>query len=500
MALLRRWGALTKARAHTNRLSSRANAYAAAASSQVETVGAGGGRSSSASSVVKKQQSASEEKVKMIDLNPPRGTRDFLPAEMRVQKWLFSKFAQVSEMYGFDEIMAPVLENEALFTRKGGEEITQQLYNFTDKGDRPVSLRPELTPSLARIVLKQGKGAIYPLKYYAIGQCWRYERMTRGRRREHYQWNMDVVGVSDVSAEAELIAALVTFMQRVGLSDKDVGIKISTRSLLAEVLAAAGVPDDAFVPVCIAVDKLDKVGEEKVREELAAVGVPDSAATQILAALKVTSLEDMQELLGESTKALDELTELFRMLDARGMSDWLVFDPSVVRGLSYYTGVVFEGFDRKGELRAIFGGGRYDRLMSTYGGEDIPCAGFGFGDAVIMELLSERNLMPSDAEIRRVLGIPETIVVSATSEAMFDAAGTVAEKLRCRQADAADGVTRVDLVLEKKKKLKWIFKLCDRVAASTLYLVGEKEWADGQKVVKKDLATGEQEAIALDEL
>merc|ERR1719199_398103 len=224
------------------------------------------------------------------------------------------------------------------------------------------------------------------------------------------------------------------------------------------------------------------------------------AAEKLLATLELSSLEALEAVLGAESAAVLELKEFFALLDAYGLTDWAVLDLSVVRGLAYYTGVVFEGFDRKGELRAIFGGGRYDRLMSTYGGEDIPCAGFGFGDAVIMELLSERNLMPSDAEIRRVLGIPETIVVSATSEAMFDAAGTVAEKLRCRQADAADGVTRVDLVLEKKKKLKWIFKLCDRVAASTLYLVGEKEWADGQKVVKKDLATGEQEAIALDEL
>merc|ERR1719473_763281 len=461
-----------------------------------------GGRSSAAVTAPNAKADAKEPpQAQLIDVQPPRGTRDFLPSDMRMQRWLFAQFARTSEMYGFDEIMAPVLESEALFTRKGGEEISQQLYNFVDKGDRAVALRPELTPSLARLVLKQGKGAVFPLKYYAIGQCWRYERMTRGRRREHYQWNMDVVGVSDVSAEAELIAALVSFLKRVGLTAGDVGIKVSTRGLLMEVLSAAGVPEASFVPVCICVDKLDKIGEEKVREELAAVGVPDDAATQILRALDVKSLEEMEALLGgDGGLALAQLKELFRMLDVRGASDWLVFDPSVVRGLSYYTGVVFEGFDRKGELRAIFGGGRYDRLMSTYGGEDVPCAGFGFGDAVIVELLKERDLLPSDEDIRKTLGIPDTAVVCATSEATFDAAGAVADKLRERLAKTDGPVTKVDLVLEKNKKLKWVFKLCDRAVASTLYLVGEKEWENDKRVVRKDLATGEQEEVRFDDL
>ena len=171
-----------------------------------------------------------------------------------------------------------------------------------------------------------------------------------------------------------------------------------------------------------------------------------------------------------------------------------------MRGLSYYTGVVFEGFDRKGELRAIFGGGRYDRLMSTYGGEDVPCAGFGFGDAVIVELLKERDLLPSDEDIRKTLGIPDTAVVCATSEATFDAAGAVADKLRERLAKTDGPVTKVDLVLEKNKKLKWVFKLCDRAVASTLYLVGEKEWENDKRVVRKDLATGEQEEVRFDDL
>ena len=181
-----------------------------------------------------------------IDLQPPKGTRDFPPEEMRQRSWLFGHFRECAKVFGFDEFDAPVLESEELFTRKAGEEITTQLYNFSDKGDRRVALRPELTPSFARLILQQGKSLALPAKWFAIGQCWRYERMTRGRRREHYQWNMDIVGVSGVEAEAELLAAITTFFKRVGVTSADVGIKVSSRKLLQEVLTRFGIDGEIF--------------------------------------------------------------------------------------------------------------------------------------------------------------------------------------------------------------------------------------------------------------
>lgn len=194
-----------------------------------------------------------------LDTNPTKGTRDFYPEDMRMRTWLFEQWRAVAKTYGFSEYDAPVLEAEALYTRKAGEEVTQQLYNFVDKGERAVALRPEMTPSLARMVMAKKGGIPLPLKWFAIPQCWRYERMTRGRRREHFQWNMDIWGVSGVEAEMELLSAMVTFFQRVGLTSEDVGIKVNSRLVIGEVLAELGIPEEKFAATCVLVDKLDKV-------------------------------------------------------------------------------------------------------------------------------------------------------------------------------------------------------------------------------------------------
>lgn len=262
---------------------------------------------------------------------------------MRLRNWLFGHFRDVSRQFGFKEIDAPVLESEELFVRKAGEEITEQLYNFEDKGGRRVALRPELTPSLARIILQKGASLPLPAKWFAVGQCWRYERMTRGRRREHYQWNMDIVGVEGIEAEAELLAAIVTFFQRVGLSSADVGIKISSRKVLQAVLSRFGVARESFGPVCVVVDKMEKIPRDEVVQQLAALGVAADAIEGILAALAIRSLDELQALLGEDSDAVRDLSRLFELAGAYGCEDWLVLDASVVRGLAYYTGAVFEG-------------------------------------------------------------------------------------------------------------------------------------------------------------
>lgn len=279
----------------------------------------------------------------LIDTQPPKGTRDFPPEDMRLRNWLFGHFRDVSRQFGFEEIDAPVLESEDLFVRKAGEEITEQLYNFEDKGGRRVSLRPELTPSLARLVLQKGSALPLPAKWFAVGQCWRYERMTRGRRREHYQWNMDIVGVEGVEAEAELLAAIASFFERVGLSSKDVGIKVSSRKVLQAVLARFGVSKENFGPVCVIVDKMEKIPRDDVIKQLAALGVAPEAIDGILSALAIRSLDELQALLGEESDAVKDLSKLFELAEAYGYRDWLVFDASVVRGLAYYTGTVFEG-------------------------------------------------------------------------------------------------------------------------------------------------------------
>jgi len=323
-----------------------------------------------------------------------RGTRDFYPEEMRLRNWLFDNFDDAALLHGFEEYDAPVLEHEELYTRKQGEEITQQLYNFQDKGDRKVALRPEMTPSLARMVMSRAGALPMPIKWYSIPQCWRYERTQRGRGREHYQWNVDIWGTNEISADAELISVLVTFFEGVGLTEEDLVIRMSSRKVLEEVLGSLGIVGDMFAQTCIIVDKMDKLPADVVSEQLSALGIEDNAIKTIQSTLGIKDMDSLRSMLGEESPAVLELTSLFSALEAYGISEWIEFDASIVRGLAYYTGPVFEAHDRAGELRAICGGGRYDKLLSTLGGKDLPATGFGFGDMVIMELLAEKGLVP----------------------------------------------------------------------------------------------------------
>ncbi len=410
----------------------------------------------------------------------PRGTRDFYPEDMRLRSWLFEKFHAASTAHGFEEYDAPVLEYEELYTRKQGEEITQQLFNFEDKGGRKMSLRPEMTPSLARMVMAQAKTLPLPIKWYSIPQCWRYERTQRGRGREHYQWNVDIWGSESIASDAELVSIMVHFFKSVGLGSKDLVIRISSRKILEEVLGSLGIDGDRFTKTCIVVDKIDKLPSEVVVNELSEIGLDSEAISTIQHVLGIRSLDDLVQTMGDGSDAVAELTILFHMMNAYGISDWVEFDASIVRGLAYYTGPVFEAHDRKGALRAICGGGRYDRLLSSLGGNDMPATGFGFGDMVIMELLNECGLLPE------IASRCEDVVV-ALSEDLRPAAMSVATKLR-------DTGRTVDLILDNKK-LKWAFRHSERIGASRLVMVMPEEWKAG-KVRIKELNSGNEEDIS----
>ncbi|MGI9591708.1 MAG: ATP phosphoribosyltransferase regulatory subunit, partial [Myxococcota bacterium] len=332
-------------------------------------------------------------------LQAPRGTRDFYPNDLRLRDWLFGHFRAVARSFGFEEVDAPVVESQELFTRKAGEEIVEQLYAF-ELHDRKLALRPEMTPSIARMVMARAGGLRLPLRWFTVTQNWRYERMTRGRKREHYQWNMDVWGEPGVTAEAELIAAIFALFDRVGLGTGEARVRVSSRALLEETLGRsvlAGRPE-AFPALCVAIDKLDKIGPDAVLELLTdpagEVKLARSDAEHVVAWLGLDDLEAASESLAQDSPALHGLRELFRWLEAYGVRDRVDFDTSIVRGLAYYTGIVFEAFDAGRRLRALCGGGRYDRLLETLGGPAIPAVGFGFGDAVIAELLADRGLWP----------------------------------------------------------------------------------------------------------
>ncbi len=413
-----------------------------------------------------------------------RGTRDFYPEDRRLRNWLFDNFTIASLSHGFEEYDAPVLEYEELYTRKQGEEITKQLYNFQDKGDRNVSLRPEMTPSLARMVMARAGSLPMPIKWFSIPQCWRYERTQRGRGREHYQWNVDIWGTTEISADAELISVLVTFFEEVGLTSGDIVIKISSRKVLEEVLGNLDVKGDQFSQTCVIVDKMDKLPSEIIEEQLSELGHSSEVVSIIQSVLGIKDMESLKKSLEDKSAAVSELNALFDLIDSYGMSEWVEFDASIVRGLAYYTGSVFEAHDREGKFRAICGGGRYDNLLSTLGGKDLPATGFGFGDMVIMELLSEKGLIPE-----LISGVDD--IVLPLNQDLREIAVKVAASLRSSDRT-------VDLVLEDKK-IKWALKHAERTGARRLVLLAPDEWS--RKMIKvKDLETGEETEVSMEDI
>lgn len=431
------------------------------------------------------KQAGKSSQTEPLNTQPVKGTRDFYPQDMRLRTWLFDHFRQSAQLFGFSEYDAPVLESADLYTRKAGEEVTEQLYNFVDKGDRRVALRPEMTPSLARMVLAKKNGLNMPLKYFSIPQCWRYERMTRGRRREHYQWNCDIWGVSGVQAEAELLSCMVNFFQSVQLTSQDVGIKVNSRLVISEVLTELGIPEDKFAATCVLVDKLEKVPLDAIQGELEELGLTQSVVEQLLNVLTNDSIDALKETLGDDSAAVRELEQLLELCEFYGISDWIVFDASIVRGLAYYTGIVFEAFDRQGALRAIAGGGRYDKLLETFGGDSTPAVGFGFGDAVIVELLKERDILPSFEKS------DVDTVVFAMAPDLYPMAVQVATQLR-------GSGQKVDVVLDQKKT-RWVFKHADRIGATHCIIIGADEF-EKQAVSIKNLQLGEQATVPVAEL
>ncbi|KAH8049779.1 histidyl-trna synthetase [Aureococcus anophagefferens] len=375
-------------------------------------------------------------------LDPPSGTRDFEPGDMRVRNWLFGAMRETALEFGFKEYDAPVLEHVELYERKAGEEISSQMYNFVDKEGARVTLRPEMTPSLARMATGEVRATL-PLKWFSIPQCWRFETTQRGRKREHYQWNMDIVGERGVTAEAELLAAVARFFSRLGVTSEMVGVRVNSRKVLDVAITKAGVPGDKFAPA--------SSSTSSTRSARAAKSVADLATT---VGLPMTD------------PAIAEIAQLFELADSYGVGDYLQFDSSVVRGLAYYTGVVFEAFDRKGELRAICGGGRYDKLLELYGGEkcDIPCAGFGFGDCVIVELLKENGLLPK-------LGPSVDVVVAPFSAAMQGPAAPSARNCGPR----AHGRRALQACKARKA-----FDLANRAGARLVAFVAPDEWDVGK--------------------
>lgn len=313
--------------------------------------------------------------------------RDFYPEDMRLRNCIFDAWRDASERSAFEPYDACVVESLGLLKRKAGEEIVDQIYHFKDKSNRDLALRPEMTPTLARMIVARQGALAFPVKWFTVAQCFRYERMTRGRKREHYQWNLDIIGEESVQSEAEICFTAIAAMQRLGLSEHHFRIHFNSRALLTELFAAIGISDQHHQAAFMALDKRGKVEDSVLVSLLRDEGCSEDVIESLFSLLTINSLDDARARLTTDSPAIAELENFLKAAEAYGISSFLQFDISVIRGLAYYTGIVFEAFDTQRELRAIFGGGRYDKLLSSIGGKPMTAVGLGFGDVVIAELL-----------------------------------------------------------------------------------------------------------------
>ena len=416
------------------------------------------------------------------------GFRDFPPADLVFREHILGAWRRVSARYGFQEYDGPPLEPLDLYVEKSGEEIVGQLYHFKDKGDRNVALRPEMTPSLARILGERHRSMAKPIRWFSVPQLFRYERQQKGRLREHFQWNVDVIGEEGVGADAEVIAVALDGLRDLGLDHDDIHARVSDRRLLTAVLSAIGV-EDARLPTAFAIiDKIERAPADRSLARLQAeAGLDEARARDVFELLDQGGLDGVKGKFGDLevvAAELERMEEYLGSLEAMGLGAFVEFDLRIVRGLAYYTGIVFEIFDRKGELRAICGGGRYDHLLELVGGDPLPAVGIGMGDDVLGELLRDRDLAPPVA--------PEVdYFIVIIGEEHRELAYAIAHAQRDRGAGVQYAL--------REQPVRKQFAAAGNAGAREVIVLGPDEVAR-ECAVLRDMASGEEREVPLKEL
>jgi histidyl-tRNA synthetase len=415
------------------------------------------------------------------------GFRDFYPDELALRNHIFATWREVARRYGFQEYDGPPLEPLELYTDKSGAEIVQQLYAFEDKGGRKVALRPEMTPTLARMVGAHAQALKKPIRWFSIPQLFRYERQQRGRLREHFQLNMDILGETSALADAELIAAAIDIMRALGLTQTDVKARVSDRRVLRALLLGRGITEAQLPTAFEAIDKSERVPQEAFAEILAkaAIGKREADAVSEIAALR--GLDAVAAALGKvpgGEAAGEPLRQAVAALEAMGLGDFVAVDLTIVRGLAYYTGIVFELFDTGKSLRAICGGGRYDGLLKVLGGVDLPALGFGMGDVVLGELLKARG--PADQASTKL----DAFLIAVSGEDVAPVL-KLAHELRDRGVAVEYGLRPAAI----RKQLE----LAAARGARRAIIVGPDERAAGEVVVR-DLKAGTEARVPIAKL
>lgn len=408
-------------------------------------------------------------------ISPVKGTRDFYPEEFAIRNYLVNKIRKVSESFGYQEYEGPFLEKLELYAAKSGDElVNQQSYVFKDRGGEEITLRPELTPTLARMVAQRQKELVFPLRWWSFGPFWRYERPQRGRTREFFQWNIDLIGANSAEGDAELIAIACVFFQEVGLGSEKVRVAINSRRLMEAELLRLGISEELRDGVFKVIDRRDKLGAKEWEDYALSVGM----TSQQFAGLR--------ELLADPDlwKRSDDLCRAFGVLERLGLKDYVEYDAAVIRGLNYYTGIVFEAQDRNGG-RAIFGGGHYDNLVGAVGGEPLAGVGFAMGDVMISVLLQGYGLLP-DIKSHSA----DVLVTVFDDQGLLD---SYSLSYQLRQAGL-----RVAVYPETAKLQKQL-KYADRIGVRFVLIAGPDERAAGQVTVK-DLVQRTQETMSSEQV
>ncbi len=415
-----------------------------------------------------------------MKIQPVKGTRDFYPETMAFNQWLVRTMRATAELFGFEAFDGPILEPFELYAAKSGAElVNQQSFVFEDRGGRKIVLRPELTPSLARMVAQQQQSLPKPIKWYSVGPMWRYEQPQKGRSREFYQWNVDCLGNDSPLADAEIVGVAIAFLQNVGLTSADFYIKVNDRSLFeTAIMGKLGIDAALLAPLLHLVARIYKMAAAAWQSLVVALGISPSVAEQLHTILRTP-------LTADQLPAGSTLAAIVDYLTAMGYADVVVLDPSIVRGLDYYTGMVFEICDRKGELRAIGGGGRYKNLVEQVGGEALSGVGFAIGDMPMQELLLQVGKMPTDLHQHALA------LVTVSSPATMQESITIASMLRSHGIAVETYLFNPENPASLDKQLKY----ANQKHIPNVLVVGPEALAKGEILVK-NFVKNTQEHVA----
>jgi len=423
-----------------------------------------------------------------MKIPPVKGTRDFYPPDMAIRNFIVDGWKEISLRNGFEEYDGPIFEYLKMYQLKSGDEIAEQLFSLTDRGGRELAIRPEITPTLARMVNQQINSLPKPIKWFSVPRLCRAERPQKGRLREFFQWNIDIIGVDDVLADAEVIFTMIDYLRSVGLTEKDIVVKISSRRLLAAVLKQLGVPAKNLDSLYAVLDKKSKLPAQTFEKMLSEQVSNREKVSRILDFMSTDSMPQLGEMIKAGSDefiAYNEIKMVLGILNNMGVGDFCTYDSSIVRGLAYYTGIVFEVYDKAGQLRAIGGGGRFDDLLKQFGGPALPATGMGMGDCILEILLKEKGLLG-----KQLTGMKLDYFVFCIDKGSITNAVKLVTELRSLGFAAEFSYKSAGIGKQLKQS--------SAQRADKCIILGERFFKNN-KLEVKDMATGRQQLIDKDQ-